>query len=145
MKLRRLAFALLPLAATAAFVEYTVCADSRYDCAGPSCQTVELPEGGEVEGVELTRRALLAAFEKHKIETVTPELGDKFDPKLHQAMFEVPNPDVPNNTVVQVVQAGYQIGDRVLRPAMVGVAKGGPKQTVEAEPGAPNPEAEKDA
>ena len=47
--------------------------------------------------------------------------------------------------VVQVVQAGYQIGDRVLRPAMVGVAKGGPKQTVEAEPGAPNPEAEKDA
>ena len=53
--------------------------------------------------------------------------GQKFDPNFHQAMFEVPNPDVPNDTVVQVVQAGYVIGDRVLRPAMVGVSKGGPK------------------
>jgi len=53
--------------------------------------------------------------------------GQKFDPNLHQAMFEVPNPDVPNGTVVQVVQSGYVIADRVLRPALVGVAKGGPK------------------
>ena len=59
--------------------------------------------------------------------------GQKFDPNFHQAMFEIPNPDVPNNTVVQVVQAGYTIGDRVLRPAMVGVAKGGPKAEVNGE------------
>ncbi|MDF2813178.1 MAG: nucleotide exchange factor GrpE, partial [Microvirga sp.] len=51
----------------------------------------------------------------------------KFDPHVHQAMFEVPNADVPSGTVVQVVQSGYVIGDRVLRPALVGVAKGGPK------------------
>jgi molecular chaperone GrpE len=97
-----------------------------------------------LEGVELTERSMHATMERHGVRKLEPE-GQKFDPNFHQAMFEVPNPEVPNNTVVQVVQAGYQIGDRVLRPAMVGVAKGGPKQTVEAEPGAPNPEAEKDA
>jgi molecular chaperone GrpE len=59
--------------------------------------------------------------------------GQKFDPNFHQAMFEVPNPNVANNTVVQVVQAGYAIGDRVLRPAMVGVAKGGPKTDAASE------------
>jgi molecular chaperone GrpE len=65
-------------------------------------------------------------------------------------MFEVPNPDVPANTVVQVVQPGYSIGERVLRPAMVGVSKGGPKQAAPAdgagaEPGPIDPIAEKDA
>mgnify|MGYP006157960271 CR=1 FL=1 len=59
--------------------------------------------------------------------------GHGFDPHRDQAMFEIPNPAVPNNTVVQVVQAGYVIGDRVLRPAMVGVAKGGPKAEAAAE------------
>lgn len=98
-----------------------------------------------LEGVELTERAMHATFERHGISKLEPE-GQKFDPNFHEAMFEVPNPDVPNNTVVQVVQAGYQISGRVLRPAKVGVAKGGPKQAApEAEPGAPNPEAEKDA
>ena len=77
--------------------------------------------------------------------------GEKFDPNFHQAMFEVPSPDVPANTVVQVVQPGYSIGERVLRPAMVGVAKGGPKQAANdslpaVEPGSPvNEQAEKDA
>jgi molecular chaperone GrpE len=79
-----------------------------------------------IEGVELTERSLIASLERHGVRKLEPE-GQKFDPNFHQAMFEVPNPDVPNNTVVQVVQAGYVIGDRVLRPAMVGVAKGGPK------------------
>lgn len=79
-----------------------------------------------VEGVELTERSLLSALERHGVKKLEPE-GQKFDPNFHQAMFEVPNPDVPNNTVVNVVQAGYVIADRVLRPAMVGVAKGGPK------------------
>ncbi|WP_290371372.1 nucleotide exchange factor GrpE [Rhizobium sp. CECT 9324] len=79
-----------------------------------------------IEGVEMTERGMLATMERHGIRKIEP-VGQKFDPNFHQAMFEVPNPDVPNSTVVQVVQAGYAIGDRVLRPAMVGVAKGGPK------------------
>ncbi len=79
-----------------------------------------------VEGIELTERDLLKTLERHGVKRLEPE-GQKFDPNLHQAMFEVPNPDVPNGTVVQVVQSGYVIGDRVLRPALVGVAKGGPK------------------
>lgn len=79
-----------------------------------------------VEGVEMTERGMLSTLERHGVRKIEAE-GQKFDPNFHQAMFEVPNPDVPNNTVVQVVQAGYAIGDRVLRPAMVGVAKGGPK------------------
>lgn len=80
-----------------------------------------------IEGIELTERDLLKTFERHGVRPLDPQ-GQKFDPNLHQAMFEVPNPDVPNGTVVQVVQTGYSIGDRVLRPALVGVAKGGPKQ-----------------
>ena len=78
------------------------------------------------EGVEMTERSMLAALERHGVRKLEP-IGEKFDPNFHQAMFEVPNPEVPNNTVVQVVQEGYVIGERVLRPAMVGVAKGGPK------------------
>ncbi|HEX2018186.1 MAG TPA: nucleotide exchange factor GrpE [Aurantimonas sp.] len=80
-----------------------------------------------IDGVEVTERSLLAALEKHGVKRLDPE-GQRFDPNFHQAMFEVPNPEVPHNTVLQVVQAGYSIGDRVLRPAMVGVSKGGPKQ-----------------
>ncbi|MCP3054103.1 nucleotide exchange factor GrpE [Aurantimonas sp. LRZ36] len=80
-----------------------------------------------IDGIEVTERGLLGTLEKHGVRKLDPE-GQRFDPHFHQAMFEVPNPEVPNNTVVQVVQAGYAIGDRVLRPAMVGVAKGGPKQ-----------------
>lgn len=79
-----------------------------------------------LEGVEITEKSMLGTMERHGVKKLDPE-GQKFDPNFHQAMFEVPNPDVPNNTVVQVVQSGYQIGERVLRPAMVGVAKGGPK------------------
>ena len=99
-----------------------------------------------VEGVEITERAMLAALERHGVKKLQPE-GEKFDPNFHQAMFEVPNPDVPANTVVQVVQSGYSIGDRVLRPAMVGVAKGGPKLASEApaEPGPVDGQAETDA
>jgi len=102
-----------------------------------------------IEGVEVTERGMLAGLERHGVRKIEPQ-GERFDPHFHQAMFEVPNPEVPANTVVQVVQTGYVIGDRVLRPAMVGVAKGGPKQPAlndepAAEPGPPNPQAEKDA
>ncbi|MTI44561.1 molecular chaperone GrpE [Roseibium hamelinense] len=81
-----------------------------------------------IEGVEMTERELLNQLEKNGVKRLDPE-GQKFDPNFHQAMFEVPNTEVPNNTVVQVVQSGYVIGERVLRPAMVGVSKGGPKET----------------
>jgi molecular chaperone GrpE len=79
-----------------------------------------------IEGVELTERSLLNALEKHGVKKFDP-MGEKFDPNFQQAMYEVPDPSVPAGTVVHVVQAGYMIGDRVLRPAMVGVAKGGAK------------------
>lgn len=85
-----------------------------------------------IEGVEMTERGMLSTLERHGVRKIEAE-GQKFDPNFHQAMFEVPNPNVPNNTVVQVVQAGYAIGERVLRPAMVGVAKGGPKTEAVAE------------
>lgn len=79
-----------------------------------------------LEGVEMTDRDLQQQLSKNGVSQLDPD-GDKFDPNFHQAMFEVPNADIPNGTVVEVVQAGYKIGDRVLRPAMVGVSKGGPK------------------
>jgi molecular chaperone GrpE len=89
-----------------------------------------------LEGVELTERDLLKTLERHGVKRLEPQ-GERFDPNFHQAMFEVPNPDVPNGTVVQVVQAGYRIGERVLRPALVGVAKGGPKPGPQAAPNGP--------
>jgi molecular chaperone GrpE len=94
--------------------------------------TPELRESAEssvkslIEGVELTERELLKAFEKNGVRQFTPQ-GEKFDPNVHQAMFEIPDATVPAGSVVQVVQPGYMIGDRVLRPALVGVSKGGPK------------------
>ncbi len=75
-----------------------------------------------VAGVEMTRRELLNVFERHGIKRVDP-MGEKFDPHFHQAVYEVPTTEQPPGTVVQVMQAGFKIGDRVLRPAMVGVAK----------------------
>jgi molecular chaperone GrpE len=91
---------------------------------------------GLIEGIELTERDLLKTLERHGIRKVDPK-GEKFDPNLHQAMFEVPDPSVPHGTVREVVQPGFVIGERVLRPALVGVAKGGPKPAANgnAEPG----------
>ena len=74
-------------------------------------------------GVEMTERLLLTAFEKHAIRQINP-LGEKFDSNFHQAMFEVPGTGQPQGTVVQVMEPGYLIHDRLLRPALVGVAKG---------------------
>ena len=79
-----------------------------------------------IEGVELTERSLLSALEKNGVKKFDPQ-GEKFNPNFQQAMYEVPDPSVPSGTVVQVVQAGYTIGDRVLRPALVAVSKGGAK------------------
>src|SRR5208282_1586582 len=71
-----------------------------------------------IDGVELTERELLKALEKNGVRQFTPR-GEKFDPNVHQAIFEVPDPSVPAGNVVEVVQPGYMIGERVLRPAMV--------------------------
>ena len=87
--------------------------------------TLRQDHSGFLEGVELTQRELLNAFAKHKIEQVTPEVGEKFDPNRHQAMFEAPVPDIPANCVIQVMAPGFVIGERLLRPAQVGVSSGG--------------------
>jgi molecular chaperone GrpE len=79
-----------------------------------------------IEGVELTERSLLNALEKNGVKKFDPS-GEKFDPNFQQAMYEVPDISVAPGTVVQVVQAGYMIGERVLRPALVAVSKGGAK------------------
>jgi molecular chaperone GrpE len=80
-----------------------------------------------LDGVELTERELHKVLEKHGVRKFEPQLGEKFDPNLHQAMYEVPNPSLPTGSVAQVVQSGYMIGERMLRPALVAVSKGGPK------------------
>jgi molecular chaperone GrpE len=79
-----------------------------------------------IEGVELTERSLLNALEKNGVKRFDPS-GEKFDPNFQQAMYEVPDSSVPAGTVVQVVQAGFTLGERVLRPALVAVSKGGAK------------------
>ena len=79
-----------------------------------------------IEGVELTERELLKVLEKNGVKKFSPE-GEKFDPNVHQAMYEMEHPELPPGHVAQVIQAGYMIGDRVLRPAMVAVVKAAPK------------------
>ncbi len=76
-----------------------------------------------VDGVAATERALVQAFEKHGLVKLTP-MDEKFDPNFHQAMIEVPTDDSPPGTVVQVMQPGYVLNGRLIRPALVGVAKG---------------------
>ncbi len=94
-----------------------------------------------LEGVELTERELLKVLEKHGVKKFEPT-GEKFDPNLHQAMYEVPDSSLPNGTVAKVVQAGYMLGERVLRPALVGVAKARPKPPPAPPPQEPAAKAE---
>jgi molecular chaperone GrpE len=79
-----------------------------------------------VDGVSMTEREFLNALERNGVKRIDPE-GDPFNPHAHQAMTEIENRDVPPGTIVQVYQPGYELGDRVLRPAMVVVSKGGAK------------------
>lgn len=98
-----------------------------------------------LEGVEMTERELVNALERHGITRLDPK-GERFDPNFHQAMFEIENADVDAGTVLEVMQQGYIIADRVLRPAMVGVAKGGakPAKGDDAEATAETPDAAND-
>lgn len=102
---------------------------SVYDNMSRAMETVtdEQREANKalIDGIELTRRELINTFEKHKIVRVVPEKGDKFDPNIHQAMYEAPVPDVASGHILQVMQEGFMIGDRLLRPAQVGVSSGG--------------------
>lgn len=82
-------------------------------------------------GVEMTLRELLSVFERHGITIINP-LGERLDPHLHEALFEVEDASKPAGTVVQMIQPGYRLHDRLLRPARVGVSKGGPKPGAEA-------------
>ena len=95
-----------------------------------------------LEGVTMTERELLNVLERYGIRRVQP-MNEPFNPHLHQAVMEIARSDVPSGTIVQVFQAGFMIEDRVLRPAMVAVAKGGPKPAPTPEgsaaPGAPSP------
>ena len=75
-----------------------------------------------IEGIELTRRELINGFEKHKISRIDPDVGDVFDPLIHQAMFEAPMPETNAGEIIQIMAVGFKIGDRLLRPAQVGVS-----------------------
>ncbi|MDJ1015975.1 MAG: nucleotide exchange factor GrpE [Paracoccaceae bacterium] len=75
-----------------------------------------------IEGVELTMRELLSVFKKHGIEPISPEIGDTFDPQLHEAMFEAPLPGTVAGEIIQVEADGFLLYDRLLRPAKVGVS-----------------------
>jgi molecular chaperone GrpE len=75
-----------------------------------------------LEGVELTLKELLNVFHRHSIEAISPQVGDTFDPNLHEAMFEAPVPDTTAGEIIQVSQDGFMLHDRLLRPAQVGVS-----------------------
>ncbi len=79
-----------------------------------------------IEGIELTERDFLSRLNRFGVKKLEP-MGKRFDPNMHEALFEVPDESVPAGTVMQIVEQGYAIGDRVLRPAKVGVSRGGPK------------------
>jgi len=92
---------------------------------------------GLIEGIELTERELAKTLERHGVRKLVPA-GQKFDPNLHQAMFEAPHDSIAKGQVHTVVQPGYAIGERVLRPALVGISSGPPAAANDAD-GTPRP------
>jgi molecular chaperone GrpE len=97
------------------------------DAIGPEMrETSDAATKALIDGVDLIERELLKTLERNGVKKFDPA-GEKFDPNVHQAMYEVPDETVPPGTVAQVIQPGYMIGDRVLRPALVAVTKGGAK------------------
>jgi molecular chaperone GrpE len=103
------------------------------EAAGESAAVIEGPAKTLHEGVELIERELLKILERHGVKRFDPQ-GAKFDPNFHQAIFEVCDAHIPAGSVAQVIQPGYMIGERVLRPAMVGVSKDGPKPAASENP-----------
>ena len=82
-----------------------------------------------IEGLELTKKDLLDTFKRNRIDKIEPIIGEKFDPKLHQAMFEAPSDSVEKNSIMQVLSIGFSISDRLLRAAQVAVSSGNPNMT----------------
>lgn len=80
---------------------------------------------GLIEGIEITQRELVSIFANHNITVINPQEGDKFDPEIHQAMFEAPVPGTKKGEIIQVMNEGFMIADRLLRAAQVGVSAGG--------------------
>ena len=112
-----------------------------FEAMGPELREQSDPKvKALVEGVELTERELLKVLEKHGVKKFSPE-GEKFDPNFHQAMYEVATSELPPGHVAQVIQAGYMLGDRVLRPAMVAVVKAPPKPAPASANDNPQPDA----
>ena len=99
---------------------------SVYDNMGRALENIDenLKEQAKplIEGIELTQRELISVFKKHKIEKIEPEIGEKFDPKWHQAMFESPIPDTKKGEIIQIMVNGFRVSDRLLRAAQVGVS-----------------------
>ncbi len=94
--------------------------------AVPEAEVTDARTRSLLDGVAVTERELLAAFERHGVKRIDPK-GERFDHNFHQAIFEAERPGTPAGTVIEVLQPGYVLHDRLLRPAMVGVAKGGAK------------------
>jgi len=99
------------------------------ETSGPELRaTADASVKALIEGVELTERELLKVLERHGVKKFAPD-GERFDPNVHQAMYEMETSELPAGHVAQVIQAGYMLGDRVLRPALVAVSKAAPKSS----------------
>ena len=96
--------------------------DNLHRALEASDEATKETAGPLIEGVELTLKELLSVFGKHGVTPIQPEVGDKFDPQLHQAMFEAPLPDTKAGDIIQVMTEGFLIHDRLLRAAQVGVS-----------------------
>jgi molecular chaperone GrpE len=103
------------------------------EAAGESAADMEGPAKALIEGVELIERELLKVLERHGVKRFDPH-GARFDPNFHQAIFEVSDAGIPPGSIAQVVQPGYLIGERVLRPALVGVSRESPKAATSESP-----------
>ena len=105
---------------------------SVYDNLKRALETVDEQQRemmkGLIEGIELTQRELLNTFARHGIERIAPETGEKFDPNIHQAMFEAPVPGIEPGNVIQLMNEGFRMRDRLLRPAQVGVSSAAPAE-----------------
>jgi len=115
---------MLPVADNLARALESVPAEARASAEGPLKSLID--------GVELTLRDLQSALARHGVNKLEP-LGEKFDPNFHQAMYEAPHEALPAGAVAEVVQSGWKIGERVLRPALVGVSKGAAKAAPKGE------------
>ncbi len=129
-------YAVKPLAEDLLAVRDNLC--RAIESVSPEAVEAEPQLKALLEGVVMTEKSLSAAFARHHVEIIDP-LGEAFDPNLHEAMFEVPDPQQPAGTVAQVIEVGYRLHDRLLRAARVGVFKAAPAAV------APEPSAEEAA